>query len=72
MPFNRDSSCNSGFTDPIDFLVFDDRAWRLVDEASFEEIVYDAGDWDAQRQTPSDHCPIVVGLDWPAADVNRG
>jgi exonuclease III len=68
LPFNRNSSCNSGFTNPIDFLVFDDRAWRLVDEPSFEEIVYDAGDWDAQRRTPSDHCPIVVVLDWPAAD----
>jgi hypothetical protein len=39
-----------------------------ADEASFEEIVYDTGDWDAQRHTRSDHCPIVVGLDWPAAD----
>jgi endonuclease/exonuclease/phosphatase family metal-dependent hydrolase len=68
LPFNRDSSCNSGFTEPIDFLVFDERAWRLVDEASFEEIVYDTGDWDAQRHTPSDHCPIVVVLNWPAAD----
>ena len=68
MPFNRDSGCNTGFTDPIDFIVFDDRAWGLVDETSFAEIVYDAGDWDADRHTPSDHCPIVVGLDWPAAD----
>ena len=68
LPFNRDSSCNSGFTKPIDFLVFDDRAWTSVSEASFEEIVYDTDDWDAQRRTPSDHCPIVVVLDWPAAD----
>ena len=68
LPFNRDSSCNSGFTEPIDFLVFDDLAWRLVDETSFDEIVYDTGDWDAQRRTPSDQCPIVVVLDWPAAD----
>jgi hypothetical protein len=67
-PFNHDSSCNSGFTKPIDFVVFDDRAWALVDEASFAEIVYDAADWDAQRRTPSDHCPIVVGLDWPPAE----
>jgi hypothetical protein len=28
-PFNRDSGCNSGFTKPIDFLVFDDYAWQL-------------------------------------------
>jgi exonuclease III len=68
LPLNRDSSCNSGFTKAIDFLVFDARAWTLAREASFEEIVYDAGDWDAQRRTPSDHCPIVVVLDWPAAD----
>jgi endonuclease/exonuclease/phosphatase family metal-dependent hydrolase len=68
LPFNRDSSCNAGFTKPIDFLVFDARAWALVDEASFTEITYDTGDWDAQRRTPSDHCPIVVTLDWPAAE----
>jgi hypothetical protein len=68
LPFNHDSSCNSGFAKPIGFLVFDDRAWRSVNEPSFEEIVYDTGDWDAQRRTPSDHCPIVVVLDWPAAD----
>jgi hypothetical protein len=68
LPFNHDSSCNSGFTKPIDFLVFDDRAWRFVDQASFAEIVYDTDDWDAERGTPSDHCPIVVGLDWPPAD----
>jgi exonuclease III len=68
LPFNHDSSCNSGFTKPIDFLVFDDRAWGFVDQVSFAEIVYDTGDWDAERGTPSDHCPIVVGLDWPPAD----
>jgi hypothetical protein len=68
VPFNRDSGCNAGFTEPIDFIVLDDRAWGLVDETSFAEIVYDDGDWDADRHTPSDHCPIVVGLDWPAAD----
>ena len=43
MPFNRDSGCNAGFTEPIDFIVFDDRAWGLVDETSFAEIVYDDG-----------------------------
>jgi len=68
LPFNRNSGCNAGFTEPIDFIVFDDRAWRLVDETSFAEIVYDADDWDADRHTPSDHCPIVVVLDWPTAD----
>jgi exonuclease III len=68
LPFNRDSSCNSGFAKPIDFIVFDDRAWRLVDEPSFAEIAYDTDDWNAEQRTPSDHCPIVVALDWPAAD----
>ena len=68
LPFNRDSGCNAGFTEPIDFIVFDDRSWRLVDAPSFEEIVYDTDDWDADGRTPSDHCPIVVVLDWPAAD----
>jgi exonuclease III len=63
VPFNRDSGCNAGFTEPIDFIVLDDRAWGLVDETSLAEIVYDDGDWDADRHTPSDHCPIVVGLD---------
>jgi hypothetical protein len=27
VPFNRDSGCNAGFTEPIDFMVLDDRAW---------------------------------------------
>jgi predicted esterase len=72
LPFNHDSSCNSGFTKPIDFLAFDDRAWTFVDQASFTETVYDTGDWDAQRRTPSDHCPIVVGLDWPAVETRTG
>jgi hypothetical protein len=50
------------------FIVLDDRTWRLVDETSFAEIVYDDSDWDGDRHTPSDHCPIVVALDWPASD----
>ena len=51
------------FPQPIDFLVFDDRAWQLVDESSFEEIVYDPEDQDFARGTPSDHCPIAVSLE---------
>jgi endonuclease/exonuclease/phosphatase family metal-dependent hydrolase/predicted esterase len=69
LPFNHDSSCNSGFTKPIDFLVFDDRAWRFVDQASVAEIVYDDEDWDPRRHTPSDHCLITADLDWPAPGV---
>jgi poly(3-hydroxybutyrate) depolymerase/endonuclease/exonuclease/phosphatase family metal-dependent hydrolase len=71
LPFNRESTCNAGFSQPIDFLVFDDRAWRLVDAASYEEVVYDDEDWDARRRTPSDHCPIVVALDWPSTETAR-
>jgi hypothetical protein len=64
LPFKRDSQCEFGFTDPIDFLLFDDRVWPLVDEASFAEVLY--GDiWDLQRRTLSDHCPIAVTLAWP-------
>jgi hypothetical protein len=68
VPFYRDSGCNAGFTKPIDFIVFDDGGWGLVDETSFADIVYDSDDWDADRHTPSDHCPIVVALDWPTAN----
>jgi endonuclease/exonuclease/phosphatase family metal-dependent hydrolase len=65
LPIDRASRCESGFTDPIDFLVFDDRLWPLVDEASFAEVLYGEA-WDPQRRTPSDHCPIAVTIDWPA------
>ena len=65
LPFNRESQCESGFTEPIDFLVFDDRLWSLVDEASFAEVLY-GETWDSARRTPSDHCPIAVTVDWPA------
>jgi hypothetical protein len=47
---------------PIDFLVFDDRAWQLVDQASFRQVTYDAADQDEARGTPSDHCPVAVDL----------
>jgi poly(3-hydroxybutyrate) depolymerase len=66
LPFERDSRCESGFTDPIDFLVFDDRVWPLVNQASFAEVLY-GETWDPERRTPSDHCPIAVTLDWPAS-----
>jgi endonuclease I len=63
LPLNREAECNPSFPQPIDFLVFDDRAWRLVDEISFQEITYDPQDRDAARGTPSDHCPIAVTLE---------
>jgi endonuclease I/endonuclease/exonuclease/phosphatase family metal-dependent hydrolase len=68
LPFNREAECNPSFPEPIDFLVFDDRAWQLVDEASFEEIIYDPEDQDTARGTPSDHCPIAVSLELAAPD----
>jgi endonuclease/exonuclease/phosphatase family metal-dependent hydrolase len=60
LPFNREAKCNPNFSQPIDFLVFDDRAWQMVDEASFQEITYDPRDQDLERGMPSDHCPIAV------------
>ena len=64
LPFNHDSSCNSGLAKPIDFLVFDNRAWRSVDEPSFEEIVYDAGaPAHALRPLPDRGRPRLA-VDW--------
>ena len=68
LPFDREAECNPSFPQPIDFLVFDDRAWQMVDEASFQEITYDPEDQDLARGTPSDHCPIAVSLELAAAD----
>jgi endonuclease I len=66
LPFNREAECNPAFPQPIDFLVFDDRAWQMVDQESFQEITYDPEDQDLQRGTPSDHCAIAVSLEFPA------
>jgi hypothetical protein len=55
LPFNREAECSPSFPQPIDFLLFDDRAWQMVDEASFQEITYDTEDQDLERGTPSDH-----------------
>ena len=66
LPFRRESDCWRGtgghHPQPIDFLVFDDRAWQLVDQDSFTQATYDAADQDEARHTPSDHCPIAVDL----------
>jgi endonuclease/exonuclease/phosphatase family metal-dependent hydrolase len=67
VPFRRESNCwrdtSLHHKDPIDFLVFDQRTWQLVDRQSFQEITYDRVDQDVNRKTPSDHCPIVVEVD---------
>ena len=67
LPFATQSSCWLGtprhHPDPIDFMVFDQRAWRWVDRESFAQIDYDPRDRDAERGTPSDHCPSFVDLD---------
>ncbi len=66
LPFSRESQCLIGtrahHEDPIDFFVFDDRAWALVDRDSFQQVDYDASDRDLAAGTPSDHCPITVDL----------
>jgi endonuclease/exonuclease/phosphatase family metal-dependent hydrolase len=49
---------------PIDFLVFDDRAWQYVQKESFREIVYTPDHADLGNRL-SDHCPISVALSWP-------
>jgi endonuclease/exonuclease/phosphatase family metal-dependent hydrolase len=49
---------------PIDFLVFDNRAWEFVDKDSFLEILY-APEHTALGNRISDHCPIRVDLLWP-------
>ena len=68
LPFDREAECNPSFPQPIDFLVFDDRAWQRVDQASFQEITYDPEDQDLARGTPSDHCAIAASLDLTAED----
>lgn len=68
LPDHRASRCWAGtkraHADAIDFLVFDERAWALVDPDTFREIDYDPADRDVARGTPSDHCPLVVDLDF--------
>jgi hypothetical protein len=47
---------------PIDFLVFDDRAWQLADRSLFRHVTYGPADQDEARHTPSDHCTLAVDL----------
>lgn len=66
LPFNMASDCWRGtrrhFAQPIDFLVFDERAWQQVDQASFRETTFDPADQDVDRGTPSDHCAKSVEI----------
>jgi TIR domain len=68
LPLGHEAECNPNFPQPIDFLVFDDRAWRLLEEASFQEVTYDPEDQDLERGTPSDHCAIAVSLELTLED----
>ncbi len=67
LPYHRESRCWAGtgrhHRHPIDFLVFDDRAWQRVDRDSFRQLTFDPDHRDIARGTPSDHCPIVVEID---------
>lgn len=67
LPSGAESRCWLGTAkhheNPIDFMVFDDRAWRMVRPRSFEQVDYAREHQDLKRATPSDHCPIVVTLD---------
>src|SRR3712207_1078243 len=66
LPSGEESNCWRGtsrhFAQPIDFLVFDDRAWRKVAQATFREVTWDSEDQDVARATPSDHCPKTVEI----------
>ena len=67
LPFHQESACWKGtrrhHRHPVDFLVFDDRAWNRVDEESFIQLTYDLVDRDIGQGTPSDHCPISVEIE---------
>lgn len=68
LPDGQPSPCWEGsshhFVHPIDFIVFDQRAAAWVDPASFRILDYAPADRDESRETPSDHCPLVVELKW--------
>ena len=66
LPFQKESDCwrdtRNHYKDYIDFMVFDEQARTLVDEASFTQLIYDSEDQNVENRTPSDHCPIVVEI----------
>jgi endonuclease/exonuclease/phosphatase family metal-dependent hydrolase len=67
LPFKSKSKCWRGTSayhvEPIDFFVFDARAWQRVKRASFTQLTYEPRHRDIKRRTPSDHCPIRVEID---------
>jgi endonuclease/exonuclease/phosphatase family metal-dependent hydrolase len=69
LPFRAESPCWKGvrgarhYPEPIDFLVFDERAWSRVDRDSFDWLTYDPA-WGAEYDRISDHCPIAATLCW--------
>ena len=71
LQFRQESDCWRGADNhhpqPIDFLVFDDRAWRLVDQGSVTQVTDDAADQDEARRTPIGQGPS--GAQGPAADI---
>ncbi len=64
LPYKKRTGCpgNEG-RHPIDFLVFDKRAWKFVKKTSFREIRYSPAH-AALGERLSDHCPISVRLTW--------
>lgn len=64
LPEGRESQCWSGTTrhypQPIDFLVFDQRAWSRVKPETLKQLTYASEDQDLKRGTPSDHCAQSV------------
>jgi endonuclease/exonuclease/phosphatase family metal-dependent hydrolase len=72
VPFKQRARCWSDsdryHADPIDFMVFGDRAWQWVVPGSYRQIDYDAADRDVRRGTPSDHCPASIDLSY--VDLN--
>jgi endonuclease/exonuclease/phosphatase family metal-dependent hydrolase len=67
-PFNRPSRCwedtRLHHENPIDFMIFNQLAWQLLRHRSFTQLLYERQHLDPDRATPSDHCPIVVELDF--------
>lgn len=66
LPEQREAGCWRGTPNyrpnPIDFIVFDTRAWQWVKPDSFKEVTYDPADQNVSKHLPSDHCPIEVEM----------
>ncbi|MEO9458828.1 MAG: endonuclease/exonuclease/phosphatase family protein [Lentilitoribacter sp.] len=65
LPFRTASQCPTTRESlrefPIDFLVFNDASWELVDQQSFFELLYDDEDVYLGNRL-SDHCAVAVDL----------